>query len=669
MKKRITVRSILFVGGGITLLFFSLIGRIFYLQVVQADWLNESAMAQWQREEWMEPQRGMIMDRNGQPLAYSGPAYTVVAVLSEKAPSRVENPMDTAEKLAPILQMSKESLLSLLSKKDRYQVELRPGGWKIDESKAKEIEALRLPGIYLSKSTKRYYPNQAFLSPTLGYVDKEGEAKMGLELMYDSILRGTPGKGVFLTDRSKNVLPAGVENYQPAVDGKNLRLTVDERIQHFAEQALDDAASRYRAKGMMVLVADPNTMEMLAIASRPDFDPNQYTQITDYRNLPLQVPYEPGSTFKVITLAASIEEGVFHPDEVYQAGRYESKVIRPAIKDYYNNLGWGKITFRQGIERSSNVGAVILGFERLGKEKLFQYYKKFGFGEPTGIDYPHEGVGKLPPPNAPPRDIATTTFGQAITVTAIEQLRAVSAAINGGKLLRPYLVKEILDPKTGKVLTENKPVVERQVISPETSSEVRKVLEGVITSPEGTGRGYAIEGYRIGGKTGTAQKPDVNGSYSRDKFIYSFVGFAPVDNPRLIVYAVVDEPDMTAISSSQVVGEIFRSVMKNSLQYLQIPPDASLSSPQNPGGKEKAASLLPESQTAPQLLTIPTFVGEMASSAKQKALELGLKPVVLGKGKKVTGQYPQGNEEVMAGQTLYLVTDGEVLMPDLTGVS
>ncbi|MBE3554750.1 MAG: penicillin-binding protein, partial [Thermicanus sp.] len=356
MKKRITVRSILFVGGGITLLFFSLIGRIFYLQVVQADWLNESAMAQWQREEWMEPQRGMIMDRNGQPLAYSGPAYTVVAVLSEKAPSRVENPMDTAEKLAPILQMSKEGLLSLLTKKDRYQVELRPGGWKIDESKAKEIEALRLPGIYLSKSTKRYYPNQAFLSHTLGYVDKEGEAKMGLELMYDSILRGTPGKGVFLTDRSKNVLPAGVENYQPAEDGKNLRLTIDERIQHFAEQALNDAASRYRAKGMMVLVADPNTMEMLAIASRPDFDPNQYTQITDYRNLPLQVPYEPGSTFKVITLAASIEEGVFHPDEVYQAGRYESKVIRPAIKDYYNNLGWGKITFRQGIERSSNVG-------------------------------------------------------------------------------------------------------------------------------------------------------------------------------------------------------------------------------------------------------------------------------------------------------------------------
>lgn len=669
MMRGISIRSILLIGVGLSLLFFALIGRLFYLQVVQADWLNEGAIAQWQREELITPRRGEILDRNGQALAYNGPAYTVVAVLSKDAPSKVEDPATTAAKLAPILNMSQESLLSLLTKKDRYQVELRPGGWKIDEEKAKTIEALKLPGIYLSKSTKRYYPYQAFLSHTLGYVDKEGEAKMGLELMYDEVLKGKPGKWIFLTDRSRNVLPTGVESYQPAVDGNNLLLTIDERIQHFAESALDEAATKYQAKGMSVLVADPNTMELYAIASRPQFNPNQYGEITDYRNLPLQVPYEPGSTFKVITLAAAIAEGVFHPDEVYQAGRYESKTIRPAIKDYYNNKGWGKITFRQGIERSSNVAAVILGYERLGTEKLFQYYKAFGYGEPTGIDYPHEGVGRLPSPTAPPRDIATTTFGQALTVTAIEQLRAISAAINGGKLLRPYLVKAIIDSKTGKVLSENKPVVEREVITPEVSAEVRNILEGVITSEDGTGRGYAIPGYRIGGKTGTAQKLDENGNYSRDRFIYSFVGFAPVDHPRLIVYVVVDEPNINAISSSQVVGEIFRNVMRNSLQYLQIPEDGRQTIIPSSGEAKKIAEnqVIITEKSGDEGLVLPSWIGELADSAAQKAKELGLSVNRIGNGKRVIGQYPKEGTKVMSGGRLLLLTDGELKMPDLTG--
>lgn len=671
MLKGISIRSILFVGVGMTILFFSLIGRVFYLQVVQADWLIEGATAQWQREELITPVRGQILDRNGQPLAYNGPAYTVVAILSKDAPSKVEDPSVTADKLAPILQMSRSSLLSLLTKKDRYQVELRPGGWKIDEKKAQAIEALKLPGIYLSKGSKRYYPNQDFLSHTLGYVDKEGKAKMGLELMYDEVLKGEPGKGIFLTDRSRNVLPSGVESYSPAVDGNHLRLTIDERIQHFAESALDEAATKYKAKGMSVLVADPNTMELYAIASRPQFDPNRYGEIKDYQNLPLQVPYEPGSTFKVITLAASIAEGAFHPEETYQAGKYTSKTITPPIKDYYNSKGWGKITFLQGIERSSNVAAVILGYERVGKEKLFQYYKAFGFGEPTGIDYPHEGVGKLPSVNAPPRDIATTTFGQALTVTAIEQLRAVSAAINGGKLMRPFLVKEIVDAKTGKKISGNKPTMERQVIPPDVSAKVREVLEGVITSPDGTGRGYAIPGYRIGGKTGTAQKLDKEGRYSHDQFIYSFVGFAPVDQPRVIVYVVVDEPDMNAISSSQVVGDIFRNVMRNTLQYLQIPPEGNGVHPQTASSGKNVVIANPAQGGGEGLtpLPSPSLEGEWADKAEQKAKELGLKAIVIGKGKKIIGQYPERDEEMTKGSTLFLLTDGPLQMPDLSGFS
>lgn len=655
-RKRMALRSIIVIGGGFTLLFFLIFGRLFWIQYVAAEWLNAAAFSQWEREEFVEPSRGAILDRNGQNLAYNGPSYNVAAVLSSKAPSYVQDPVDTAKQLAPILNMSVERLIELLSRKDRYQVELRPGGWKISEEKMKQIEELELPGITWIKNTKRYYPNNNFASHTLGYVDKEGKAVMGLEAYYDEILRGEGGKFRFMKDNKNNVLPRGIEDFEPAIDGKDLVLTIDQRIQYFVEQALDEAVNSYSAKGMIAMVVNPNTMEILAMSSRPNFDPNEYNKydINSFANLPINYPYEPGSTMKILTLAAAIEEGLWNSEDLFKSGQYSSKVITPPIRDY-NRVGWGEISFLEGIQRSSNVLVTILGYERLGREKLYEYYDRFGMEEKTGIDYPYEKVGKLPNvKTAPPRDIAVTTFGQGFNATALRQVTAISAAINGGKLLQPHLVKEIRDPNTGEVISSFEPTVLRQVISEATSKKVREILETVVSSSVGSGRGYAVEGYKVGGKTGTAQKIDSTNGYAEDKFIYSFVGFAPAEKPELLVYVSVDEPDISGVPSSVFVGKIFRDVMKNSLQYLQVEPEMV-------DQKEIIASV--------EKIKMPTLTNEYSNTAMQKAISLGLQPEVIGAGDRVLRQFPTSDQLIEQGSRIYLVTEEESPLPSFIGKS
>lgn len=650
------LRSILVIGGGFSLLFFLIIVRLFWIQYVDAEWLNAAAASQWEREEFVEPKRGAILDRHGQKLAYNGPSYNIIAVLSKKAPEYVIDPIDAAKKLSPILDMSVNRLVDLMSRTDRYQVELRPGGWKISEEKKKLIEELDIPGIVWVQNTNRYYPNNRFASHTLGYVDKDGKPIMGLELYYDAILRGKEGKYRFIKDNRNKVMPQGIEDYEPAEDGKDIVLTIDQRIQHFVEQALDDSEKSFTAKSIIAIVVDPNTMEILALANRPDFDPNEYNKanVEDFTNLAISSPYEPGSTMKILTLAAAVEEGIWDPDATYMSGKYSSKEITPPINDHNNGQGWGEITFLEGIQRSSNVAVTILGLQ-LGKEVLYDYYTRFGMEEKTGIDSPYEKVGKLPnKKTAPPRDIAVTTFGQGFSATAIRQVTAISAAINGGKLMQPYLVKEIRDPNTGEVVESFSPTFVRQVISPQTSKVVREVLETVVSSPVGTGRNYAIDGYRIGGKTGTAQKVDETGKYAEGKFIYSFVGFAPADNPKLLVYIAVNEPDITVNSSSAVVGKIFRDVMKNSLQYLQVEPEMV--------DQQSIFEHVGE-------VTVPDLIGAYSAIAQQKAISLGLQPHIIGDGELVLKQYPSPDSIIDEGSRIYFVTSDMPLIPDFTGKS
>lgn len=663
MGKRRTHIRILFIGMGVTLLFLLVLIRLFWVQTVDAERLKEMAENQWSRKEMLKPQRGTIYDRNGELLAYTGRAYTVVAKLqprSDKDENYVKNPEETAEKLSPLLGMPENDILHVLTRSDVRQVELRSlkgDGWKIDQETADKVEELHLPGIYLSETERRYYPNGAFASHVLGFVNLEGKAEMGVELLYNELLSGKEGSYSFMKDRAGYRLPHGLESIIPAEDGKDLYLTIDRRIQGYVEEALDEAEQAYHPEKMTVIVADPHSGEVLAMANRPHFNPYRYWDISNYNvqiNHAVASVFEPGSTFKIVTLAAAVEEGVFHPDETYMSGTYRKLPGANVIRDHNSGKGWGKITFLEGVQRSSNVAFVILGYERLKKQKLFEYIHKFGFGAPTGIGFSGEEEGKLREVNqAYPVEVATTTFGQGVAVTAIQQVAAVSAVANGGSLLKPLLINKVRDAHTGEIVLDNKPHEVRKVISPATSLAVSNMLESVVT--DGTGKLYNLEGYHVAGKTGTAQKPRKNGrGYEPGKYIHSFIGYAPKDNPELLVYVVVDDPDVGYVMGGKVTSDIFKSIMKNSLRYLKILPET------NNVKKEQA-----------ETISVPDLTNRTVKTAKQLVLDAGLNPKVIGKGDKVIRQYPDFQGKVEKGGTVYLVTEKQenLAMPDLQGMS
>ncbi|MBE3596285.1 MAG: transpeptidase family protein [Hydrogenibacillus sp.] len=674
--RRMTGRGA-FVGMLFFLFFLSVITRLVYLQAFDPGDLKSRAYAQWLSKESIPAKRGTIYDRHGTPLAVDGPAYNVVAVLSPEAPSHVVDVERTAEALAPLIDMSAERLTSIMRQSGRYQVEFRPGGWKVSPEVKEAIEQLRLPGIVFVEDRRRYYPFGAFLAHTLGYVDKDGTPRMGLEAALDDVLAGQNGQETLLVDNLGRPLPAGVQSYEPPIDGKDVVLTIDRAIQQFVEEALDHAAERFRAAHMLAVVVNPKTMEVYALASRPHFDPNDYSRIENYINLPVSFTFEPGSTFKTITLAAAINEGVYHPEETYQAGVYQSKEIRPPIRDWNSAKGWGTITFAEAFARSSNVGMTILGYERLGRSKLAQYYDAFGFGAKTGIDIPGEASGKLPDMmKAPPRDIATTTYGQTLTVTPMQMVTAVSAAINGGKLMKPYVIERIERHDDGIVLEEHGPTFVRQVITPQASAKVREAMLSVVASPDGTGRAYALDGYRIAGKTGTAQKLGADGRYKAGAYIYSFIGFAPLDDPEVLVYVVVDEPDIEAPTSGEVVSPIFKEIMAQTLTYLNVPPDAAPdeSGASKPKTDAKKAAGKPQTAESPAEGTgntgesdpaggrLPDFRGQSKRDVARALARSGLVGRFDGEGFAVA-QDPAPGSPVTPGQTVHVTFAPAVQTP------
>jgi penicillin-binding protein 2B len=660
MKKSINLRTLL-MGGLFTLSFFALILRTFWIQYVDSDELMAKATKTWERSKAIIPERGEIVDRNGQVLAYHGKAYTVTAQLKpykndKRDKNYVSNPQETAAKLAPVLNMPVDKILERLNRKDVTYVEIRPGGWKIPKETADKVKELNLPGIALYEESRRYYPNGPFASHVIGYTNLEGEPQMGIEKLFNKELQGEKGSFTFKKDGRGNQLPDGVESYKPAVDGNKLVLTIDSTIQNYVEDALNQATTKYKTKGISVVVADPNTGEILAMGNRPTFDPNDPKGIENFQNPMVSETFEPGSTFKIATLAAAIEEKVFDPNAWYLSGTYNKIKGSKPIRDHNKGAGWGWITFKEGVKRSSNVAFVIMGYEKLGKEKLFSYLQKFGFGERTGIDLPGEAKGSFDLHRKYyPRDVASITFGQGVSVTAIQQVAAVGAIANGGKLMRPYIVKEIRDSKTGQLITEHKPQMVRRVVSEDTARQTRDLLDAVVNEKNGTGQPFALPGYHVAGKTGTAQVAR-NGRYVAGKYINSFIGFAPKDNPKLLVYVVVDEPqiDNPSAGGKIIAAPIFKSVMERSLHYLKLSPDKTDS---------KIVEVVTEESTI-----MPELAGETVESAKQMIAQAGLKVQVLGQGKKVIAQYPGATTPLTRGMTVYLTTAKDGLqMPDLTG--
>jgi penicillin-binding protein 2B len=654
------------------LLFFLLAMRFLYIQItgtVDGHELPVMAEEKYTQSTILEADRGSILDRNGIPIAQDTPAYTVVAILDEehskdsKVVRHVTNVKETAQKLSPLINMSEENLLKLLER-DSYQVELGPGGRGISYQQMQKIQALELPGIIFEKEKKRYYQNGNFATHVIGFAQKNEEdvvvGRQGLEHTLEEYLKEEDGIRVYKRDRNGITLPSK-NDVVPPKNGYNVYLTIDQKIQAFLEDSMTRVMKEYEPENIIGIVADPKTGAILAMSSRPSYDPNNIPANAYMLNDAIALRFEPGSTMKMFTLAAAIEEGVFNPDDTYKSGSYT--VGRITIRDHFR-AGWGTISYLEGFQRSSNVAMANLVMNKMnGDDRLLNYLTDFGFSEPTGIDLPGEVSGKILYNYSIEK--VTTSFGQGTTVTPIQQIQAATAIANGGKMMQPFIIDKIVEPSTNEIIEDRKPTVAGTPISEQTANQVMDILETVVSSENGTGKPYRIEGYQIAGKTGTAQIPDSNAENAKSKYlighgnnVFSFLGMAPKDDPKLLVYIAVSKPKLTLQESgSQPVSIIFNSVVKNSLQYLNIKPTLDEKA-QQPKSAEKKVGL-----------ELSVFVNKDINSVVNELTNKQLQPVVIGDGANILAQAPYSDSLVIPGEKILLKTDGSYTMPDLTGWS
>ena len=553
------IRIILIV---IILCFVLIISKVFYIQVISYDKLNNLAISLWSRNLEIGAERGKIITSDNITIADNLTTVSLVFV-----PNQIKNKEEVSINISKILGVDRKVIDEHLYKKSSIE-RVHPEGRQLSYEVADAIAKLNYEGVYLLKEAKRYYPYDSLLAHSIGYVGIDNQGLSGLELEYDKYLTGESGAIKYYSDAKGQKLNISSVYEQPA-NGMNLYLTVNFDIQESIERELDNAMTKYNADGSWAIAMNPNTGEILGIASKPSFSPSNYQ---DYsieeinRNLAIWASYEPGSTFKIITVASSLEEHTVDllNDTFYDSG---SVNVDGARIKCWKHGGHGAQTFLQVIQNSCNTGFVELG-NRLGKEKLFSYINKFGFGKKTGIDLNGEATGILfPLSKVGPVELATTAFGQGVSVTAIQQITAVSAAINGGTLYKPYIVKSIVEPNTNEIIKENHPQKVRQVISADSSAQVRNALETVVAY--GTGRNAYIDGYRVGGKTGTAQKVK-NGVYMSGNYIVSFIGFLPADNPQVVVYVAIDNPKGITQYGGTVAAPIAKNILTDAISALNI---------------------------------------------------------------------------------------------------
>lgn len=640
------------------------------LQVVQADFWQEHAEQQWSTKKVLSASRGTITDRNGNVLAVDAPAYTVA--INPKLIQELGIPNEIVDGLHELLGKDKVELEQLVSAKKKdgeyySQREVRNEGWKIDQElrdqvaafseQLKEKHELDDSGIYLIKEQKRYYPENNLASHVLGYLSREGEAVSGLEAYFDEDLKGQDGSIEYKRDGRGIEIPKASEIYTPEKDGKNIQLTIDYTIQYYVQQAMEEAFAELQPISMTTIVADPNTMEILAMANLPDYNPNSYWEDVDQKNFynhAIKSVYEPGSTFKIVTLAGAVQEGLFNPNATYMSGNI--RVPGQTIHDL-KRAGWGEISYLEGVKRSSNVAFVKLGYEMLGPDLLKQYVDQFGFGKKTGIELPGEAAGRVTPEQQ--ADFAAMAYGHGkLLVTPLQQLAAISAVANGGKLLEPHIVKSMTDPQTGeKTKTEVKEV--QRVLTEEKAKEVGDLLEQVVSDRKiGTGRHAYIEGYRVAGKTGTAVKP-IKGVYDYTKQVVSFIGYAPVDDPKIAILVLIDEPKDSELGGGAAAAPVFQKIASQSLQYLGVPKDKSQQDNTN------------SQKTQSSIIKTPDLTEMSLQQAKDTLKSKGISYATLGRGQSLVSQFPKAGSALKQGQPMYLLTEDQqqLSIPDLTGQS
>jgi stage V sporulation protein D (sporulation-specific penicillin-binding protein) len=550
-------------------------------------------------------------------------------------PAQIKDPKGTAVKLAGVLNMQVGTIYNTITKRQLI-IRIQPGGRKISMEKAREIRDLSLPGIVVAEDNKRFYPFGTLAAHVLGFTGIDNQGLTGIELTYDKLLSGISGSVSFLADAKGRQMPGTADTYQKPKDGLNLQLTIDKGVQTIMERELDEAMAKFQAKDIMAIAMDPSNGEILGMASRPTYEPDRFREVPSEiynRNLPIWMTYEPGSTFKIITLSAALEEGKvdLKNEHFFDPGSIE---VGGSKLRCWKRGGHGSQTFLEVVQNSCNPGFVTLG-QRLGKEKLFQYIKDFGFGTKTGIDLRGEENGILFKLNrVGPVELATTAFGQGVSVTPIQQITAVSAAINGGALYKPHVAKAWIRPETGEVVETVKPEKVRQVVSEATSKMVREALESVVA--KGTGRNAFIDGYRVGGKTGTAQKV-INGRYSASEHIVSFIGFAPADNPKLIVYVAVDNPQGLQFGGL-IAAPIVHDIMADALPYMGIKPSAKQLEKDYRYGETP-------------VVTVPNLVGKTVSDIYED-LTMNFNLSSAGTGSFVIRQAPAAGQRVDRGSKI-----------------
>lgn len=625
-RKRIFIIYLIIALCGLAILV-----RLGYVKLIKNDEYYNRAISLWTRSAPIKGTRGNIYDRNGNLIVGSYLTPTVVAI-----PKQIENKEQTAKKLAKILKTSEGNILNHLKKNVSVEI-IKPEAKRISVETALEISQANLKGIYVVGDTTRYYPYSSTLAQVLGVTGIDNQGITGIEAMYDDLLEGETGALQVFTDAHGDVIFDMTSLYAKAKAGNDLYLTVDLNLQLSLERVMDNAMIQYNPDEIAGIAMDPKTGEILAMASRPTFDPSHYQDYSSElynRNIPIWKCYEPGSTFKIVTFSAGLEENVFKLDDIFYDPGY-AIVDGARLRDWKAG-GHGKETYLEVLQNSCNPGFVNIGLN-LGKEKFFKYLRNYGFGEKTGIDLLGESSGIIFNPDKIGNvELATSAFGQGNSVTMVQLVNAASAAVNGGNLYRPYILKEIKE--NDKVIKTGAKTIIRKVISTETSQKVANSLECVVSL--GTGRGAYVEGLRVGGKTGTAQIAE-NGHYVQGKYILSFLGIAPMDDPQIAIMIAIENPKNTIQYGGVVAAPLVKEVLTESFSILNIEK------------RSNGVPLSPRYWIDKNIYTVDDYIGMDISKLKSNNK---YSFIVYGNGEMVRTQIPEPGEKIIEGGYVIIYT-------------
>lgn len=646
MKKRVTIKISKFIILVVAFLFVAIICKLSYVVLsdkVDGINLKDKSASISTVKKTLYADRGNIYDINGEELASTVNSYTVIAYLNSNK-TNVSDKEKTAKELAPILNMTEEKLIELLNKK-LYQVELRPGGYGITEVVKARIEKLELPGIdFIKNSKKRYYNKSTFASYIIGYAkvldDGKISGELGIEGYYDDILSGTNGYTKYLKYTSSNYkIPNTNEDTKKAKDGSDIYLTIDSSIQLIAEKAVSSMKEKFNTDWSVFTVMDAKTGAIVASATNPNFNPNDTNTIKEYMNPLLSYQYEPGSVMKVFSFASSMEEGKYDGEETFKSGSYtldDGTVIRDSERK-----GWGTISFDEGFARSSNVAATTLAL-RLGVDKLSEYYNNLGFGKKTGIELSNEAIGDIE--MVYQSELATASFGQGVSVTAIQMLQALSAMTNDGTVIKPYIVDKVID-QNGNITYQGKRQVVKKVYSTNTVNKMHEIMKKVID----INKYWQVNNVSIMGKTGTAQIASPKGGYLTGTYDYikSFAGIFPVDDPKYIVYVAGKKPETNIGSWAKVITTAIEEIAS----YAKLTESKSDADPS-------------------KIITLDNYISKYLDTTLEELKNKKIDVIILGNGKYIINQYPLKNKTLLSGEKLFLLTnDKEIKMENLKGWS